>query len=125
MSVAYKLRRPDHAKIHDVFHLSLLKEHKGAPPTIPPEWPDNLGGETVDLTPHHVLGVRTIKHGGQIIPQLLIQWKGEAPEDATWEFQEAFMHTLSNFNLEDEVNFDDRGCYDAEEVEGRRHSSKA
>jgi hypothetical protein len=43
--VSYKLNRPVHAKIHDVFHVSLLKKFEGAPPDDEVSLPNILHGK--------------------------------------------------------------------------------
>ena len=45
----------------------------------------------------------------KIIPQLLIQWEGQDPSDATWENTHEFQQDFPDFNLEDKVSFEDKG----------------
>ena len=97
--VAYKLELPPQAKIHPVFHVSQLKRIKGplsSTSHLPPELTADL---ELHLVPEKVLGVR-----GTTSREVLIQWKGQPIEEATWEDLEVFHHQFPNFHLEDKVN---------------------
>ena len=73
--VAYRLKLPNTAKIHNVFHVSLLKpfwgkEYKGQP------FPHQLS-EDMELlvTPEDILQVRNVTHGLKAEVELLVKWK--------------------------------------------------
>jgi hypothetical protein len=73
-----RLQLPSDAKIHDVFHVGILKKFVGAPPTEPPALPATLNGAVVS-TPSRVLAGRLARG----IRQVLIQWHGEPVTSAT------------------------------------------
>ncbi|KAL6326166.1 hypothetical protein AAG906_001041 [Vitis piasezkii] len=101
--MAYKLALPEDARIHNVFHVSNLKKCRGDPleqPQIP--LPARFKDSSPILQPAHVLGFRQISQLGKLCPQLLIQWEGQDPSDATWENTHEFQK-ISDFNLEDKV----------------------
>jgi hypothetical protein len=88
--VAYRLHLSDDARIHDVFHVGLLKPHRGEPPLlhgrILPE------PETVVCAEQR----RGVWH-------VRIKWLGLPDEDATWEQLEEFLNHYPDFQLEDEL----------------------
>ncbi|CAL9013158.1 unnamed protein product [Prunus brigantina] len=83
-TVAYKLQLPGPSRIHNVFHVSLLKKKLGSnvspSPTLPP-MTDGL----VHWMPAQILNRGLIKRKNKPVTRWLIQWEGLPAEDATWE----------------------------------------
>ena len=95
-SVAYKLQLPPTAAFHDVFHVSLLKKFEGTPPTSVVPLPDLLNGRVLP-SPEKVVRAR-LNRG---VWELLVQWIGRAPSDATWENLLEFKSAYPSVQLED------------------------
>ncbi|CAL0299520.1 unnamed protein product [Lupinus luteus] len=83
--VAYALDLPAHSKIHHVFHVSQLKKHVGQLITSValPSVSDCLSAEK---EPEAILDRMTIKRKGQAVTKVLVKWKHQLHEEATWEF---------------------------------------
>jgi hypothetical protein len=96
--VAYRLHLPPKARIHDVFHVALLKKFVGEPPTALVPLPSILHGRVVP-TPAAV--IRTRLNRGRW--QLLVHWDGRTPADATWEALQDFKDRYPEFQLADEL----------------------
>ncbi|XP_068645188.1 uncharacterized protein [Aristolochia californica] len=96
--VAYQLQLPNLVKLHDVFHVSLLKPHKGPPPTFPPFLPPVDNGHVI-LTPYTVLRVCLTDDQWDI----LVQWTATDPDAATWEWLETFKHVTPAYKFEDKL----------------------
>jgi len=96
--VAYKLALPVGSRIHDVFHVGLLKPFHGEPPVVVPDLPPLQHGRAVPQ-PAAVLKRRLAR--GQ--HELLVQWKGAPSEEASWVSLEEFQRLFPKFQLEDEL----------------------
>jgi hypothetical protein len=94
--VAYRLKLPTGAKLHDVFHVGLLKPFKGESPTETPALPP-VRHDRVYAAPASVL------HGSLARGryELLVQWKGLPVAEATWTNLVDFQHLYPSFQLED------------------------
>jgi len=82
--VAYKLDLPAQARIHNVFHISLLKRHHGDCPvsTALPSFDSN---DQLELKPIDILARRRIKkRGNRLVTEVLIHWQHTTPKEATW-----------------------------------------
>lgn len=97
--VSYKLELPNHAKIHPVFHISLLKKHEGPIPMVSslPEM-DEL--QQICAEPVAVLDKRLMKKGMSGVVYVLIQWSNSTAEDATWEPYDDIKKRFPKFTLD-------------------------
>jgi hypothetical protein len=102
--VAVRLHLPPGARIHDVFHVGVLKKFMGSPPDAPPALPNTVDGAVGPRPERVVLGRRA-----RGIPQVLVQWFGEPATSATWENLDDFKARYPEFQLEDELDFDGGG----------------
>jgi len=85
----YKVELPPHFKIHPVFHASVLKpyhEDKEDPSRSQPR------RAPITVTASHDREIEAIidyqakrKRGQQASAMFLVHWKGQSPEEATWE----------------------------------------
>lgn len=78
--VAYHLALPAGARLHDVFHVGLLKPFVGSPPTTPPALPSTQHGAVLPALAQ-VLKSR-VSHG---VRQLLVRWDGLSASATSWE----------------------------------------
>jgi hypothetical protein len=78
--VAYKLDLPSGARIHNVFHVGLLKKFVGLPPDEPPALPPMKHGVVIP-TPEQALTVRLCWG----VRQILVRWKGQPASSTSWE----------------------------------------
>jgi hypothetical protein len=96
--VAYRLLLSVTARIHDVFHVGLLKPFHGTPPEqTPPLLPIEHG--RVVVLPAKVLNSR-IARGKR---QLLVRWKDAPAAELAWVDLEDFREQFPTFQLEDEL----------------------
>jgi hypothetical protein len=96
--VAVRLALPPQARLHDVFHVGLLKKFHGDPPPEPPALPQVRHGAVI---PEPERAVKTRLARG--VRQVLILWKGASPASSTWEDLDTFRAAYPLFQLEDEL----------------------
>jgi hypothetical protein len=111
--VAFELELPPDCKIHPVFHVSKLKLYHGS--ELPPL---NLPPEAMENSPKiQPLSILDWKKGSDDSLQILVQWTGLYPEDATWESLEEMQKDYPHLHLEDKVCFEEGADVMTQDVE--------
>jgi hypothetical protein len=95
---AYKLQLPSRARIHDVFHVSLLKKYEGPAPAAVVPLPDILHGKVLP-SPDKVLRAR-LNRG---VWEILVKWTGRSEADTMWEQLEEFKQQFPRVELANEL----------------------
>jgi hypothetical protein len=97
-NVAYCLRLPEGAHIHDVFHVGVLEPFRGTPPAATPALPPLHNGHVLHR-PARALRAQ-LRRG---VWHVLIQWESLPEADATWEPVDKFRALFPSFQLKDEL----------------------
>ena len=108
-NVAYRLALPATARIHPVFHVSLLKKRVGDEEPVSVQLPPLKESGTLRLTPAKVLQQRTVQKFGKELTEILVQWVDLPATEATWEDTHQITTSFPTFhmNLEDKVLSED------------------
>lgn len=83
--MAYKLTLPSEAKIHHVFHVSVLKLYHGEVPGSISPLPPLSDAKGAVIQPEFILQARQILRNSQPVKQLLISWTGLSSSESSWE----------------------------------------
>jgi len=87
--VAYEMALPQNVKVHNVFHVSLLRNYVHDPTHIH-DWSLILvepEGE-IQVQPMGILDHRTKRLRKRTVGWVKVQWTHYSPEEATWESEE-------------------------------------
>jgi hypothetical protein len=82
--VAYRLDLPPGTRIHDVFHVSLLRPYFESDRAPKPPQPEIVDGE-LEFEVEAILDHRDVQHKRHRNRHFLMRWKGQGPEYDSWE----------------------------------------
>ncbi|GJS18672.1 retrotransposable element Tf2 [Tanacetum coccineum] len=97
--VAYKLKLPNYAKVHPVFHVSQLKPCY-IDSAVMGSFPVCDSEGLLAATPLKLLDRRMVKQNNRMVVFGLIQWSNGSAEDATWEKLEDLLARFPEFSLD-------------------------
>ena len=99
-SQAYKLKLPFHLKVHDVFHVSLLKKYIPSDDHILDDEQIVMPTQSIlELQPARILETRERILRNRTLREHLVQWKDYPEEDATWEDETSLARDYPNLFL--------------------------
>ncbi|GKC71969.1 retrotransposable element Tf2 [Tanacetum coccineum] len=96
--VAYKLDLPVSSKIHDVFHVSLLKKSHGnhsVSSTLPAI---SDSGHFIPV-PLKILDKRMVKKNNVVVAEVLVHWSNTEEVDSTWEEVQKLQQQFPEFDI--------------------------
>ena len=96
--VAHRLELPVHLKIHNVFHVSLLRRFVPGKSSIPPAVPAEAN---VEYEIKKLLDFQVLKVGRGTRREFLVKWLDYGPEHNTWELAIVFEKSAPDGNCQD------------------------
>ena len=83
--VAYRLRLPEGSRVHNVFHVSLIKPFVEHPGWAETELPARFSRGRPVVQPTKILSRRTVWRDGQAVDEVQLEWSDDSGESPTWE----------------------------------------
>ncbi|VFQ84128.1 unnamed protein product [Cuscuta campestris] len=119
--VAYKLRLPEGARVHDTFHVSLLRPFidEGSPLPVHP-LPTAFHEGAPISTPVQAVKTRTILVRGEPQEQWLVEWSDGDLSNASWEPVGTLMQRYPSLVLEDKDVLGAVGSVTEQEIEAEQ-----
>nr|GEU37907.1 transposon Ty3-I Gag-Pol polyprotein [Tanacetum cinerariifolium] len=122
--VAYRLALPVDSRIHPVFPVSILKPFSGIDTDEVTALPEEVNEGRPLEQPVAICGSRSVLHNGQPKQQVLVQWAGRSPEEATREGLTEFQSAYPTYDLGDKVIFKGRENDTPKADEGLRRTTR-
>lgn len=96
--VAYKLKLPPSAAIHNVFHVSQLKLCPNPDLAAHNNLPQYLTESAHAKEPEAILDRKIAKRQNTAATKILVKWKDNPTDKATWEFYSDFIQKFPDFH---------------------------
>uniref|UniRef100_A0A8I7BBU6 Reverse transcriptase n=1 Tax=Hordeum vulgare subsp. vulgare TaxID=112509 RepID=A0A8I7BBU6_HORVV len=100
-TLAYLLELPAGSRLHDIFHVGLLKAYRGDPPAATPTLPPTSDGRLLPASAQVAKVLQAQQR--RDVWHVLVQWTGLPEEEATWEKLDDFRQQFPHVQLEDEL----------------------
>ena len=95
---AYELQLPSHVKVHNVFHVNLLKRYVlDENHILGDELPLVTKDGILDITPKWILQTKECILRNKSIIEHLVKWTGYPKQDASWEREDSLIQSYPDF----------------------------
>lgn len=112
--VAYRLKLPEGSRVHNVFHVSLLKPFVESAGTNVAELPPYFAHGRPVTRPRKVLDRRSVWSGDTAVEEVLLEWEDDGGDQPSWEPLTMVRRRFPELLLEDKDDLKEGGVVTAQ-----------